>query len=224
MPRMARVVIAGEPHHVTQRGNRREKVFHQRGDYQRYLWLLGDYAGKHGLAVQAYCLMPNHVHLIAVPREADSLALALKPVHLRYAQEINKRLGVSGVLWQGRFYSCPMDDHHFWAAVRYVERNPVRAGLVDRAEDYPWSSAAVHCGLRTSHLLTDLPHRPEWLTDWSTWLRDEDDPETLKKLRWSTRTGRPAGGRAFIDRLERLVGRILRPQKGGRPRTRRKHG
>jgi putative transposase len=232
MPRMARVVIPGEPHHVTQRGNRREKVFRRRADYVRYLALLSQYACKHGLAVKAYCLMSNHVHLIVVPRDAAALAATLKPVHLRYAQELNRRMGVGGVLWQGRFHSCPLDGDHYWTAVRYVERNPVRAGLVRRAEEYAWSSAAAHCGLRGDELLSQMAP-PEWLVNlpaeevhrrWSLWLRDEEDEQATRRLRMCTRTGRPVGARDFVDRLERLLGRTLRPKKGGRPRKRKKHG
>ena len=216
MPRMARVVIPGGPHHITQRGNRREDVFFTDADRQRYLALLSRYAAEHGLTVQAYCLMSNHVHLVAVPEQAASLALTLKPVHLRYAQELNRRLDLSGVLWQGRFYSCPLDYDHFWSAVRYVERNPVRAGLVGRAEDWAWSSARAHCGMRTDPLQTEV-RPPEWLTDWSAWLRNEDDDETLKQLRVCTRTGRPVGAESFVKRLERLVGRRLRALPVGRP-------
>ena len=146
MPRMARVVIPGVPHHVTQRGNRGEEVFFCDDDRRRYLDLLAKYGAKHGLAVHAYCLMTNHVHLVVVPETAESLAAALKPLHLRHAQELNHRLNISGILWQGRFHSTPLDERHFWAAVRYVERNPVRTGMVEHAWDYPWSSAAAHCG------------------------------------------------------------------------------
>ena len=230
MPRMARVVISGEPHHVTQRGNRREKVFRRSADYARYLHLLGKYAEKHGLAVKAYCLMPNHVHLIVVPADAAALAATLKPVHLRYAQELNRRLGVGGVLWQGRFRSCPLDADHYWTAVRYVERNPARAGLAARAEDWPWSSAAAHCGLRSNDLLSQMAP-PEWLVNlpaaevhkrWAMWLNGEEEGEEamLRRLRLCTRTGRPAGSETFLRRLERLVGRRLRPLPVGRPRRR----
>ena len=168
--------------------------------------------------------MDNHIHLVAVPAHAGALAGTLKPVPLRYAREFNRRMGVGGVLWQGRFFSCPLDEPHFWAAVGYVERNPVRAGLVRRAEDWPWSSAAAHCGHRPDVLLCELPPRPGWLGDWSAWLSSPEDEQMLDRLRLCTRTGRPAGASKFVDRLERLLGRILRPQKGGRPRNKKKHG
>jgi putative transposase len=168
--------------------------------------------------------MDNHVHLIAVPQDTAALAATLKPVHLRYAWEFNRRPGVGGVLWQGRFFSCPLDETHFWAAVGYVERNPVRAGLVRRAQDWPWSSAAAHCGRRPDVLLSELPPRPPWLTGWSAWLSHRPDEATVPRLRPCTRTGRPAGASEFVDHLERLPGRRLRPQKGGRPRKGEKHG
>ncbi len=228
MPRIARVVVPGCPHHITQRGNRGEDVFVNDDQRRRYMDLLAKYAPEHGLAVQAYCLMSNHVHLIAVPDTEASLAATLRPVHLRYAQEFNRQMELSGHLWQGRFYSCPMNDLHFWAAVRYVERNPVRAGLVKRAEAYPWSSAAAHCGRRADGLLSGkLPALAAevGIADWAAWLRDPDDEEMLKRLRLCTRTGRPAGDRRFIARLERRLGRRLRALAVGRPRKRpRKRG
>jgi len=219
MLRMARVVIPSVPHHVTQRGNRREDVFFADADYLRYLELLGQYAGKHDLDIVAYCLMRNHVHLVAVPRRADSLGAAMKPLHHRYAREINRRNGLTGHLWQGRFFSCPLDDRHFWSAVRYVERNPVRARVVRKAERYRWSSAAAHCHLRADPLLSGDLELADHVGDWSAWLRDDaDDEKIVARLRQCTRTGRPAGDETFIDKLQRLTGRILRPKPAGRPR------
>ena len=219
---MARVVISGCPHHVTQRGNRREDVFFTDADRVRYLELLGKYASKHGLAVQAYCLMTNHVHLVVVPQAEASLAAALKPLHMRYAQHVNWTQRIGGRLWQGRFFSCPLDDEHLRAAVRYVERNPVRAGMVAQAEDYRWSSAATHCGLRTDSLVSDPCKLTARLTPdrWRQWLGDpwEAEAEMTAQLRQCTHTGRPAGGASFIARLEALVGRVLRAKKVGRPR------
>jgi REP-associated tyrosine transposase len=219
---MARIVIPDLPHHVTQRGNRGARVFLRKADYRRYLTLLTKYCELHALKLAAYCLMPNHVHLIVIPSTASALALALKPIHLRYAQELNRRLEEHGALWQPRFFSCPMDDDHFRAAVRYVERNPVRAKMVERAEDYPWSSAAGHCGLRADDLLVDVSDRIVLGSDWSTWLTEEDDEDSLDRLRKSTRTGRPAGSASFIESLETIVGRSLRPGKAGRPRKQNK--
>jgi putative transposase len=146
MPRLARTVFADVPHHVTQRGNRKENVFFVYNDYRTYLEWLGQYSQEYGVEILAYCLMTNHVHLIVIPRKTDSLEKTFKPLHMRYAQWINRRKGWKGHLWQGRYFSSPLDEHYMWASIRYAELNPVRARMVDRAEDYSWSSAAAHCG------------------------------------------------------------------------------
>ena len=219
MPRIARVVVAGMPHHVTQRGNRQETIFFCDADRQKYVQLLLEYSNLHGLSTLAYCLMGNHVHLICVPGKPESLAGAFKPVNLRYAQHINWTQHVSGRLWQGRFFSCALDDPHLWAAIRYVERNPVRAGIVANALDYPWSSANAHCGLRRDPLLSPLPAGiGPAKENWATWLAEADNPQVVEQLRLSTRTGRPAGGKSFVDKLESIVGRKLWPRGIGRPK------
>jgi putative transposase len=154
--RLARVIALDTPHHVTQRGNARQAIFASDADRAVYLNLLSHYGPLHGLLLAGYCLMSNHVHLIAVPQRPQSLPLALKETHGRYAAYCNVRNRSSGHVWQGRYYSCPLDRPHFWAALRYVERNLVRAGLVAAPEDYAWSSAAVHCGDGCDNGLLDL--------------------------------------------------------------------
>jgi putative transposase len=227
---MARAVVAGIAHHVTQRGNRQEKVFFTHADRERYLELLAEYSSARGLRVLAYCLMTNHLHLVVVPSEEYVLAAVLKPVHLRYAQHVNWTHRLTGRLWQGRYFSCPLDDAHTLAAIRYVEQNPVRARLARQAENYAWSSAAGHVGLRPDALLADISGlgAAAGITDWAAWLRGPLEDETVRRLQLCTRTGRPLGSEQFLDRLERRTGRILRPQRGGRPRKRmgrqRKHG
>ena len=219
MPRIARVVVPGLPHHVTQRGNRRDVVFFSDDDRRRYLQLLLEYSVKHELEILAYCLMTNHVHLVGIPARADSLSLVMKPLDLRYSQHVNWTQAISGHLWQGRFFSCPLDEEHLWAAIRYVERNPVRARIVRRAENYAWSSAAAHCGMREDPILSRLPRgRPAKSEAWSAWLAEGEDPKMLAKLRLCTRTGRPAGGKRFIAELEARLGRRLAPKRVGRPR------
>jgi putative transposase len=220
MPRIARVVVPGFAHHVTQRGNRRENVFFSDGDRQRYLQLLLEYSQKHGLTTLAYCLMTNHVHLVCVPAKAESLSEVFSPVNLRYAQHVNRTQKIDGRLWQGRFFSCAMDDPHLWTAIRYVERNPVRAGLAQRAERYPWSSAAAHCGLRVDPMLSPLPPGLAVTpAGWAEWLAQEEDAEGLSRLRTSTQTGRPAGDEAFVKKLESMIGRPLQARAVGRPKT-----
>jgi putative transposase len=218
MPRIARVVVPGLPYHVTQRGNRREDVFFCDADWRKYLELALEYSIRFGLHVLAYCLMTNHLHLVCVPLLATSLAKVFKPVHSRYAQYLNGRLGICGRLWQGRFFSCPMDDDHLWAAIRYVERNPVRAGMVLRAEDYPWSSAAAHCGMRQDPILSPLPDLPpHQASDWSSWLADVDNEGFLARIRLHTSTGRPIGQDQFVRDLESRLGRRVRALANGRP-------
>ena len=147
MTRVARIVVPDCPHHITQRGNNRQDVFFVPDDYEAYLEILKKQSERYGVDVHAYCLMTNHVHLVATPHAADSLAKAVGRTHWLYSQAINRLHGRSGHLWQGRFYSCALDPDHYGAAMRYVERNPVRARLHRKAWLYPWSSAAAHCGL-----------------------------------------------------------------------------
>jgi len=222
MPRLPRTVFAGLPHHVTQRGNRREPIFFSDGDRQAYLLWLKEYADKHQVEVLAYCLMTNHIHLIAVPESDDGLMRVLKPLHMRYAQRINRERGWKGHLWQGRFFSSPLDDAYLWAALRYVECNPVRAGMVQRAEDFPWSSAAAHCANRSDGL---LDAESAWgkkfsaIDDWSAWLAVTGETEEVKILRQNADKGLPCGSKDFVQRLGMKVGRMLEYRPQGRPRA-----
>ena len=220
MPRLAGTVFAGLP----QRGNRRADVFFTDEDRRAYLDWLKAYCGEHAVAILGYCLMTNHVHLVVVPDSDDGLQRALKPLHMRYAQHVNRSRGWRGHLWQGRSFSSPLDDAYLWAALRYVERNPVRARMVRRAESYPWSSAAAHCGRRADAVLTPARVWRERLTavgDWSAWLGEGDEAEELAVLRRNVDEGLPCGSAAFIGRLEALADRPLRFRPIGRPRTRR---
>ena len=221
MPRLARPVFAGVPHHITQRGNRRENVFFSDADRESYLEWLAGYCAVHGVEVLAYCLMSNHVHLVAVPERGDGLERVLRPLHTRYAQRINRLKRWKGHLWQGRFFSSALDEAYLWAAIRYVERNPVRARMVRRAENYRWSSAAAHCGLRADSVLTK---DPEWFKqfksvgDWAKWLGDGDRPEQLEVLRRHVERGLPCGAEGFIRKLERQAKQLLRLRPRGRPK------
>lgn len=224
MPRLARAVFAGYPHHITQRGNRREQVFFDDGDRQVYLAWLKEYADLHQVEVLAYCLMTNHVHLIAVPATDDGLQQTFKPLHMRYAQRLNRQRQWSGHVWQGRFFSSPLDDAYLWTALRYVECNPVRAGMAERAQDYRWSSAATHCGLRPDALIK--PESP-WqqqlaaVADWSGWLAQADDEDvgTLNTIRLHANKGLPCGDKVFIAKLGDMAGRSLAPRPQGRPKN-----
>ena len=159
--------------------------------------------------------MTDHVHFVATPSSADSLGRAFRDTHQAYAAKFNRKTGESGHLWQGRFFSTPLDERYFWSAVRYVERNPVRAGLVATAWEYPWSSAAAHCGLRSDGLLSGDLEQAAHVGDWQAFLSEEDDAE-VQLLRRRTRTGRPCGGEVFVKGLEALLSRPLLPRKPGR--------
>jgi putative transposase len=210
MPRTARLVVPGLPHHVTQRGNRRQPTFFSEADYESYARLLRFWSGKAGTAVWAWCLMPNHVHLVLVPSAAGGLAAALAPVHRRYTWAVNRREGWHGFLWQGRFASVPMDETHLHACLRYVELNPVRAGLVERPEQWRWSSARAHLGLAADGL-TDPAAMAGRIDDWRALLDSGLGERERAAIRAGERTGRPLGGPAFADRLAALLGRPVRP-------------
>jgi putative transposase len=219
MPRVARIVIPGIPHHVTQRGNRRGTVFFGDPDRHAYLSLLRTYADRQSVEVLAYCLMQNHVHLVVVPRQSDGLHLTLKPLHMQYAQRVNRLHDWHGHLWQGRYFSSPLGDDYFWAAIRYVERNPVRAGLTDRASDYPWSSAAARCRGTADPVLTTCPVWTRQLSavrNWPEWLETHDEPECLELLRRRADKGLPCGSPDFIAHLERTTGRDFGERARGR--------
>jgi putative transposase len=194
-------------------------VFFSDLDRQRYLQLVLQYSVGAGLLILAYCLRTNHVHLVAIPALATTLAKVLKPVHTQYTQHFNRQVHSCGRLWQGWFFSCSLDDDHLWTAIRYVERNPVRAGMVSRAEDYPWSSAAHHCGLRADPVISPLPVlRPAATADWSAWLADPEHEDTLSKIRFHTRTGRPLAHEDFLKDLECHYGSRVRVKMPGRLR------
>ena len=219
MPRIARVVIPGLAHHITQRGNRRQEVVFSDDDYDAYKNLMSEWCSRHGVAVWAYCLMPNHVHLIAVPESEDSLRLAIGEAHRRYTRRINFREGWRGHLWQERFASFAMDEGHLMQAARYVELNPVRAGLVSSAADYGWSSAAAHMHGRDDGLVR-ASSLLERYGDWGEFLKTDVDDEAMGRIRSHGRTGRPLGNADFVARLERMTGRVLGKRKPGRKRKR----
>jgi putative transposase len=224
MARLARVVLPGAPHHITQRGNRQLNVFHEEADYQRYLALLLRYSEKFGLALAGYCLMTNHVHLVGVPQREDSIARTLKDCHGVYAAEFNKKYSKTGHLWQCRPYSCPLDYAHAWAALRYVERNPVRAGMISRAENYAWSSAPAHCGSKTDPLLTSDWFQTGSVPDWSSWLAADGSSQQEQQIRDRTFTGRPCGDDEFTREIETALQRSLQPAKPGpKPQPRADH-
>lgn len=218
MSRLARIDLPDIPYHVTQRGNRRQLVFFQEEDRRVYLQLLKEQTTRYGLEVWAYCLMPNHARLIVVPRTDEALTRAIGETHRRYTRYINFREGWRGYLWQGRFASVPLDEPHLYAAVRYVERNPVQAGLVRDAEEYRWSSAGAHVCGRVDPVLTHS-FLTASIQDWKVFLAAPEDAIGTTLQRHAS-TGRPLGAPEFVERLERLTGRLLRPRRPGPPPAR----
>jgi putative transposase len=218
MARLARIVVPGLPHHVTQRGNRRQPVFFEDGDYALYRDLLAERCRKAGVAVWAYCLMPNHVHLILVPATTDALALALGETHRRYTGFVNARLRVTGHLFQGRFGSVVLDETHLIAAARYVALNPVRAGLVQQASQWPWSSVRAHLRGRDDGLVEVAPLIARSAGRFADLLDAGPTPQEFAAIRAAETIGRPLGGPAFLDRLEATLGRTVRPAQRGRPK------
>lgn len=218
MARLARSVIAGYPHHVVQRGNHEQPVFGIETDYRHYLEWLREYSAHYEVGIWAYCLMPNHVHFVCVPKTEDSLARAFNTLHMRYAQYFNGKNAVCGHLWRARFMSCALDGPSAHEEVRFVETNPVRKGIVERAEDYPWSSARSHVTGAPDPLLADGRFFQNASSNWGAYLTDRGEELIIRRVRERLKTGRPAGDVSFLRELEGIVGRRLEALPRGRPR------
>jgi putative transposase len=215
MARLARVIIPNLPHHVTQRGNGRQKVFFSETDYELYRNLLAESCKKARVECWAWVLMPNHVHLILVPRDEDGLRAALAPVHRAYAGIIHARRKKSGHFWQGRFGATVMDEDHVIEALRYVLLNPVRAKLVTKADQWEWSSAKAYLKDRDDGLTNTGPMISRF-PDMKALLTGKANPDHLKRLRAAETIGRPIGNAAFMKMIEKKSGRKLSPAKPGR--------
>lgn len=221
MARFPRVVVVGVPHHITQRGNARQVMLAGDSDRLTYLALLRENAQLYGLSLLGYCLMSNHVHLIAVPQNQRALSHSLKQAHGRYAAYWNGRQSSTGHVWQGRFYSCPLDEKHLWEALRYVELNPVRARMVEKPEQWTWSSAAAHCGLTGPDAMLEMElWGQRWsVSEWRSFLAEAESPAVLDRLRQFTHSGRPLGSPQFVIELEASMSRPLAARKRGRRQT-----
>ena len=202
MSRIARIVAPDCPHHVTQRGNRRQQVFFKDSDYESYLQFLKEYSIKFHLKIVLYCLMPNHVHLIVIPKKQDSLAGAIGDTHQKYTKMINFRENWRGYLWQGRFSSYILDENYFYVAARYILLNPVKAKIVKRAEDYKWSSINHHTGKKNIDFIKDTMLK-DTVGSWETFLQEKTTERDIVALRKHENTGRPLGGDKFVEQLER---------------------
>jgi putative transposase len=214
MARLARVVIPGLPHHVTQRGNGCSRVFFSDADYALYRDLLAASCRGAGVEIWAWCLMPSHVHLILTPHDEDGLRRALAPVHRRYAGILHQRRRRMGHFWQGRFGAVVMDEDHLAAAFRYISLNPVRARLVARAQDWKWSSARAHLG-RHDDGLTDVRPARQRFARFADLIEGPGDAEAIDRLRQGESIGRPVGSPDFLAQVEALTGRQLRAHKRG---------
>lgn len=207
MPREARIVVPGVAHHVTQRGTNRQVVFVSQADRRVYLDLLRENCECGGVRVLAYCLMPNHVHLVAVPEDEVALAVVLRRTHGRYAQYFNARKQRSGHLWQNRFYSCPLERTHLLNALAYVERNPVRAGMVSCPEGYEWSSARAHLGVGRAERVLDMEYWREMGGErfWRELVERAEPEEWRKELRRATYAGRVMGSKEFEEQARKGI-------------------
>ncbi len=214
MPRIARIIAPGIPHHVTQRGNRRMETFFCDEDYDAYLVLMAEWCQKSNVSVWCYCLMPNHIHLIAVPETEAGLRIAIGEAHRRYSVMINRRQKWNGHLWQGRFSSFPMDEAYLLAAAKYIEMNPVRANLTPDPYAWKWSSAKAHADGADDILVKASPLL-QLVGDWKVFLKDTDEEEA-NTIRGHERTGRALGSDSFLDSLELSLKRTVKRRKAGR--------
>lgn len=221
MPRRPRIVLPDVPCHVTQRGNYRQVVFKNNKDYRQYLFWINEYAQKNALEILTYCLMPNHVHFVCIPRNEQSLAKTFNTVHMRYSQYWNHRLKAKGHLWQGRFFSCLLDETHLYRAMRYVERNPVRAKLVKRPWDYPWSSARTHVREEGNGIVLSPRFKMMTPKQWQEFLTEEDEA-MCRDIRLKTQRGLAVGSEGFIKKLEQSLRCSLACLNPGRPKRKEK--
>ncbi len=225
MARLPRYLVPGQPQHVIHRGNNRQAVFGGEQDYRFYLKCLTEACLRHALAVHAYVLMTNHVHLLATPGSELGLSKAMQSVAGRYAQYFNAANGRSGGLWEGRYRATPIDsERYFLACSRYIELNPVRAGIVSTPGAFPWSSYACHADGRVDPLVsghaiyTDLGATVEARRAAYRSLFDDELSEAMVgEIREATQKGWALGGERFRNQVQTLSGRRARPARRGRP-------
>ena len=219
MPRESRLVLTNVAHHVVARGVNGTPLFRHGFDKRRYLERFDKIAGEEKVLIHGYCLMRNHVHWILTPTTFDGLARLFRRVHTYWAVYFNRLTGRTGHLFQNRYHSSPLGDNHYWTALRYVEINPRRAGLVLRPEDWEFSSARAHLNIGDKSAVALAPiqsYRSFTFDQWREFL-DQPDPETAKALRQTIRTSRPCGSVNWVQSLERQYRRKLIASPPGRP-------
>jgi putative transposase len=216
MARQARMVVPEFPHHITQRGVRSMDVFYAQEDYELYLQILKEQSDKFGLKVLAYCLMKNHIHLIVVPQEENSLAKAIGETHKRYTRKINFEQNTKGYLFQGRFFSSALDESYFYNCLKYVEQNPVKANIVSNAWDYKYSSTRIRMELEKDKL--NLLSNHEWIpsiNEYQDYITKSPKSENINFIEEKTRTGRPCGDDKFYEHIKKHLGKDYKPKKPG---------
>jgi len=219
MPRIARAVAPGFPHHIVQRGINRGEVFLSPEDRGVYLYLLKNYAEKWNTSILSYCLMTNHVHLLAKPSEDESLHKMMQGIALCYTQHINRKYRRTGRLWESRYHSCIVDqESYLWAVARYIEQNPVRSMLVERPEEYAYSSARAHLDLFHDPILGEDLFAEGLQHGYVEFMRSAVPVEQITAIRKSSRTGRPLGTTTFVGEIERRLAKRLTALPVGRPR------
>ena len=225
MPRRARLAIAGITWHIIQRGNNRSACFYREEDYLFYLIQLDTQARKFGCLVHAYCLMTNHVHLLITPERKESASLMMKNLGQCYVQFINKAYSRSGTLWEGRFKSClAEDDRYVLSCYRYIELNPVRAGMVSHPADYPWSSYRCNSEGSANSIITAHTEylqlnrlKEERLRAYRNLVEELVDEQELGKIRAATNGNFVLGSARFQREIESALGRRTHRGKPGRP-------
>jgi len=222
MPRIARGVAVSYPHHIVQRGNNREKIFFHDKDKEKYLTLLKKYSEKWNVRILAYCLMSNHVHLLAKPLEDISLYKMMQGLTLCYTQHVNRTYKRTGRLWESRYHSCIVDkDKYLWAVARYIEQNPIRAKIVSRAEEFPYSSARAHINGIKDEVLGEELFTEGQRKDYSKLVSSLGSEDEVIEIRLYTRTGRPLGSEQFISKMEKKLQRRFTLKSPGRPKKER---
>lgn len=221
MPRLARVVAPGFPHHIVQRGNNREAAFFSDEDRAVYLFLLMRYSKQWKAPIICYSLMANHIHLLVKPLTGESLRKTMQGVTLCYTQHINRKYRRTGRLWESRYYSCIVErEAYLWAVARYIEQNPVRAAMVENPEDYLYSSARAHLGLVQDPVLGEDLFPASQRRDYTAFLKASIPEEQIRDIRQNVRTGRPLGASSFVAAMERSLGKRLAALPIGRPKKR----
>ena len=218
MPRTARIVALGFPHHITQRGNNKQTIFLDDTDYAHYLKILEKAKNKYMLEIYSYSLMPTHIHLKAIPNHPDSLAMVFNSCQMQFCQYFNKKYKKIGHLWQSRFFSCSLDKKHAYSVSKYIENNPVRSNLVNSPEDWKWSSARDHLEIEKGLLSLSPIENVLQISNWEKYLKEDLATEEIFAIKKHLLNGYPLGNSKFLSKVEDLIGYSLKKKPVGRPR------